>query len=115
MIAGLGVGGHDVSGLGLTLGGVGGQDLYGGFMGLIGVGGQRVRGVALAGLYLKAEDYFKGFGTGAYTNIGEQRGVTIGLLNRADELHGFQIGILNYAGNNRSPFRLLPLINYHGD
>ena len=82
--------------------------------GILGVGGWEVNGVALAGLYLKAEDYFKGFGTGAYTNIGEQRGVTIGLLNTADELHGLQIGILNWAGNNRTPFKLLPLINYHG-
>lgn len=43
-----------------------------------------------------------------------QRGISIGLLNYARELHGMQIGVLNIAGNNSSPFRVLPLLNGHG-
>ena len=37
---------------------------------------------------------------------------TIGLLNRTEELHGIQVGLLNYAGNN-DRFRWLPMINAH--
>jgi hypothetical protein len=38
-------------------------------------------------------------------------GVSIGLLNLTHHLRGLQIGLLNYAGNNPVPFRLLPLLN----
>jgi hypothetical protein len=42
---------------------------------------------------------------------GIQKGITIGLLNRAGTLKGIQIGLLNIAGNNPFPFRILPLLN----
>ena len=62
---------------------------------------------------LGAED-FTGFGTGGYCRIhGEMRGVTIGILNWVDELHGLQLGLINIAGNNPGIFKVLPLINYH--
>jgi len=38
-------------------------------------------------------------------------GLQIGLINAAGLLHGVQIGILNYAGNNPSWARILPLVN----
>ena len=44
--------------------------------------------------------------------LGRQNGLTIGLLNIADELHGLQIGLINIARNKRS-FRVMPLVNYH--
>ena len=31
---------------------------------------------------------------------GTQRGLSIGLFNYAETLHGVQLGLLNYAGNN---------------
>ena len=37
----------------------------------------------------------------------------IGVFNRADNLHGVQIGVLNYAGNNPSGLKWLPGINVH--
>ena len=39
-------------------------------------------------------------------------GLPRGLLNRARELQGVQIGLLNYAGNN-GRFPWLPLVNAH--
>ncbi|GAA4023090.1 hypothetical protein GCM10022409_03650 [Hymenobacter glaciei] len=45
------------------------------------------------------------------TDVKKQRGVTIGGLNVTDELHGLQIGMLDYAGNNPLWLRYLPLLN----
>jgi hypothetical protein len=42
-------------------------------------------------------------------------GVTIGLLNWAEHLNGLQIGVLNYARNQRSGLKLLPVLNYKRD
>jgi len=42
-----------------------------------------------------------------------QTGVTIGLYNSVRMLKGIQIGIVNHAGNNRAPFRWLPILNAH--
>jgi hypothetical protein len=57
---------------------------------------------------------FDGIGVAPYTEVrGVQRGITIGLFNRAEELHGIQIGLLNYAGNNSGIFRWLPILNAH--
>jgi hypothetical protein len=40
-----------------------------------------------------------------------QVGLSIGLLNWTDVLHGVQIGLLNHAGNNPPAFRILPILN----
>ena len=39
--------------------------------------------------------------------------LTIGVFNYAQELHGIQIGLLNFAGNNRGAARWLPIVNAH--
>jgi hypothetical protein len=39
--------------------------------------------------------------------------LTIGVLNYARELHGFQAGVVNVAGNNRGLARVLPVLNFH--
>lgn len=92
---------------GVALGGlalVATRDVTG--IGLAGLGvaaGDRFRGVALAGGLLKAER-FTGIGAAAYTDVDEQRGITIGIYNSADRLHGLQIGLLNRAGRRYLPF-----------
>ena len=49
----------------------------------------------------------------AFNNVrGTQRGLTIGILNIADELHGLQVGVINIARNKKS-FSVLPLLNYN--
>jgi hypothetical protein len=42
-----------------------------------------------------------------------QRGLSIGIFNHADNLHGVQIGVLNFAGNNPEGLKILPLLNVH--
>ena len=48
-----------------------------------------------------------------YNEFIHQKGVSISCYNRTEELHGFQFGLINYAGNNRKLFRWLPFINVH--
>ncbi|MFH1571329.1 MAG: hypothetical protein ABIL09_25290 [Gemmatimonadota bacterium] len=40
-------------------------------------------------------------------------GLAIGLVNYTRNLHGVQLGLLNWAGNNPRWLRLLPLVNIH--
>lgn len=55
-----------------------------------------------------------GFQIAAYNQVlGAQHGLAIGVFNSAAELHGMQIGLLNRAGNNRPPFRWLPILDVH--
>jgi hypothetical protein len=120
-ITGLAVGGLGVvstgapfRGLGISLGAVESfEGVYG-----VAIAGFRVRaklndlrGVMISGITNRSAG-LTGVAIGAYNDIrGSQRGLTIGLYNNADELHGVQLGLLNRAGNNRGIFRLLPLIN----
>jgi hypothetical protein len=85
---------------------------------LIAAGGHDVEGGILAPVYFKVTDdrgapgRMKGVSVSAYNRIkGDQFGLSIGLLNYAWELHGWQIGVLNYARNNPKGLRLLPLFN----
>jgi hypothetical protein len=51
-------------------------------------------------------------GVSAFHDIrGRQHGLTIGIVNIADELHGVQLGLINIA-RNKASFRVLPLFNY---
>ena len=43
----------------------------------------------------------------------EQTGLSIGVFNQADDLLGVQLGVLNWAGNNPTWARLLPIVNAH--
>jgi len=71
-----------------------------------------IRGTAVTAGYLKAGTT-KGFTFSGYANINQVNGLSISLINIARELHGVQIGILNFAGNNRKGLKLLPFINMH--
>jgi hypothetical protein len=58
-------------------------------------------------------DEFEGVSVAAWNqHDSRMRGLSIGLFNRTEELHGIQVGLLNYAGNN-DRYRWLPLINAH--
>lgn len=55
-----------------------------------------------------------GFSVAAYNRIyGEQKGLTIGIVNFAEELNGLQLGLINIANNNSGIFKILPFINAH--
>jgi hypothetical protein len=112
-IGGLGVGADQLTGI--CIGGIGaGADRFTGLgIGGVGLGAERFRGIGLAGGMLRAVD-FGGLGAAAYCRTTRrQEGVTIALLNIARELHGVQVGVLNWAGNNPRGLRLLPVLNAH--
>lgn len=46
-------------------------------------------------------------------HVGFHKGGMIGLLNFSENLNGIQIGLLNYAGNNKKLFRYMPFINFN--
>ena len=133
-IGGVGAGaGGDLTGI--TVAGVGagaGGTLRGLTVGLVGAGAPRVRGVAL-GLNAGGHDveggvvapiYFviesekdgdlgrvKGITISSWNRVkGEQFGLSIGLLNTAWELHGWQLGVLN-CSRRKSGWFCLPLVN----
>jgi len=108
----LGVGGQELSGIFFGGLGIGSQKLTGLGIGLGGIGGEEITGVALGGLVLKCER-LKYLGTGAYLNAKSITGISIGILNITRQLHGIQLGLINYAGNNPKFLRILPLINMH--
>ena len=85
--------------------------------------GERIVGAAAAGLGVTAKE-IRGLVVGGANGIGfrgwhpEKRtqrftGLSIGGFNCAEELHGVQLGILNYAGNNPRWARWLPFVNVH--
>lgn len=114
-IGGLGAGcGGTLSGL--TIGGLGAgaPEVIGVTLAGLGVGGERITGVSIALGMIKIEEggEYTGFAASAYNNIrGFQQGVSIGIVNRAEDLKGVQIGILNVVDSNPPPFNILPLIN----
>jgi hypothetical protein len=74
--------------------------------------GSDFNGVGVSGIFLKSET-FRGVSIAGCSSSYKMFGLSIALYNRTRELHGMQIGLLNYAGNNRKGLRYLPLINMH--
>ncbi|MBC8426172.1 hypothetical protein H8E07_18820 [bacterium] len=76
-------------------------------------GVETLQGALITGAYLKAH-YAQELTTGAYNHVEDSMtGLQIGLFNRTKNLHGVQIGLLNYAGNNPSGLKWLPGVNAH--
>jgi hypothetical protein len=67
-------------------------------VGIISVGAEKVKGVTSAILY-------------CYSS--KQYGLSIAGFNKTENLHGIQVGIINYAGNNPKLLKWLPIINFH--
>ena len=131
IVGGLGVGaGGDVTGIaigglgvgvggeatGLVVGGVGAgiAELSGVAIGGLGVGVGSGRGLVIAPGYfeLAREGTFRGVSVSAFNHTrGAYRGLQIAILNVADELHGWQVGLLNIA-RNKDSFSVLPLLNH---
>lgn len=129
MFGGVGVGvGRRMTGL--AIGGVGigaGETIHGVAIAGLGIGAPRIEGITaslaagahsaraivIAPAYFKivGEDGdFRGGSLSAWNRIqGTQRGLTIGLLNTARELHGVQIGLINVSENGGKRL-VLPVI-----
>jgi hypothetical protein len=117
MLAGIGAGvGGELKGLAVAGVGVGANRITGVVLTGVGAGGETVRGLVVAPAYFKISEggSFRGMSVSAFNDLrdGVQHGLTIGLLNIADELHGLQVGLINIARNKES-FSVLPLFNYH--
>jgi hypothetical protein len=81
-------------------------------------GGAYVTGITVAPLYFTvrydAQDmgYMKGLAVSSFNHVkGQQRGLTIGILNIAHQLDGVQIGLINIAKSNRKGLKVLPIFN----
>ena len=119
MVRGLNLGGLAVVGVdgveGLNIGGLAvASDSY--VRGLS-IGGYKVeapRGSVMAASIWKVDvDDFQGLSVAGWNeHDSRMRGLSIGVFNWTEELHGVQVGLLNYAGNN-SRFRWLPFFNAH--
>jgi hypothetical protein len=74
-----------------------------------------IHGVAITNAWYKLDKgELHGMSVAAFNEIrGRQRGLTVGLLNIAEELHGVQIGLINIARNNPSGRQVLPIANWH--
>jgi len=112
-IGGAGVGaGGTIHGIALAIGGVGAQRIEG-FTASLGAGARTAHAIVIAPIYFKIEGTdgeFRGASLSAWNrNQGTQRGLTIGLLNTARELHGVQIGLINISENGGRKL-VLPLI-----
>ena len=84
-------------------------------LGGIGVGGLRLQGLMMAGGLIRVErtGELHGVGVSAFNYIkGNQRGLTIGLVNFARSLNGVQVGLINIARSNPSGRKVLPIVNW---
>lgn len=66
--------------------------------GVFAVGAERVNGATFCFMWSYSREHY---------------GLSIAAVNETDNLHGLQIGLLNYAGNNPKLLRWIPLINFH--
>ena len=109
------VAGGRIEGAAFSVGAVqAGEHLKGFAVGGYKVEADDVRGLIIAAIRTRVHWDMTGVAIAGYNHIhGVQRGLTIGLYNRAEELHGIQIGLLNYAGNNKGIWRWMPIVNAH--
>jgi hypothetical protein len=115
MIGGVGVGsGGTLKGLAVSGVGTGAPKIVGIVLSALAAGSEDIRGAVVAPAYVRVEDgRLSGASLSAFNHIkGDQHGLTIGIINYARRLDGVQIGVLNYAGNNRRA-KLLPIANVH--
>jgi hypothetical protein len=113
---GLGAGaGRDLKGIVVSgLGAGAGRDIKGIALGGIAAGGRDVYALSLAPAYFTIEPggEMRGLSISAFNRIrGEQKGITIGILNYARKLSGFQFGLINIA-QNKSRFKIMPFVNH---
>jgi hypothetical protein len=126
-IAGVGIGaGEEITGITAALGGVGSQKLTGLAVALA-VGAKDAKGIMIAPAFFRvggskhkddngekvAEDgVMTGLSVSAYNRIiGEQRGVTFGVVNYTKRIKGFQFGVINIVKENPRGLRVLPIFN----
>ncbi len=114
-IGNLWISGKKFNGIGVSLFGSIGSDILNGlFISCWGIGSTKViNGFAVGGFNVFANS-LNGASLSVGMNLNDyQKGVSITTFNFSNELHGFQFGLINYAGNNRRLFRVTPIVNFH--
>jgi hypothetical protein len=77
------------------------------------IGSKRMNGLGVGGLYFQCERVV-GFQLASVLCASDTlKGVSIATFNVTNNLHGIQIGLFNYAMNNKWPFRRTPIINFN--
>jgi hypothetical protein len=119
-IGGLGVGAIKINGIGVGGWEAGGDTSNGLFLCYIGNAGsdtitnKLINGLKIGFFFGVSANKINGIAIGGIHNrFHIQNGISISCFNKANELHGVQFGILNYAGNNKKIFRWMPLLNFH--
>ena len=114
-LTGLGIGIDDDM-RGLLFAGLGGG-VDGSFTGLafagLGLGFEEVRNGLTFSLGKIEAKKFQGLNACSYFKTENLTGISIAIFNRVKELHGLELGLINYAGNNPRGLRVLPLVNMH--
>ena len=118
-IGGIALRGNKRNGIGISID-INCDTLNGFFIGGIGVAGRTIRepmkiikGFASGLIAVGAEKVYGLMLCGGLSYSKEQYGISIAGYNKTENLHGFQFGLLNYAGNNRKLFRRMPLMNFN--
>lgn len=93
-------------------------------------GGQDVKGLMITPVWMKVgyvnrhnedgqevreekEGTIKGVSISAFNQIrGEQRGITLGVVNYTKKIHGIQFGLINIVKENPKGLRVLPILNF---
>ena len=112
-VGGLGIQADEIKGIAFSGLGLESDEITGLTFGGIGVYGRYINGLQVGGLQVKGE-VLKGVSIASNCYAAKKMiGVSIGLVNIAENLKGLQIGLINIAKNNKAPFKVLPLFNYH--
>lgn len=113
-VAGLGMGaGEEIKGLAIAGLGLGSPKVTG-IAAAMAVGGKEIRALVVAPAYFLVgrDGLFKGISMGAVSQIkGQHAGLSIALLNIANDLHGVQLGLINVAKSNPGGLKVLPIFN----
>jgi hypothetical protein len=102
---------NKLNGIGLTNGILMGDTLNGLSWGGFAVGSPfldsstgRISGFALSAIVVGADKM---------NGVATLHGVSISTVNLTKQLHGFEFGLINHAGNNKKPFRWTPFFNFN--
>jgi len=113
-VGGIGLGaGEKISGFSMALIGVGSPEITGITLTPGVAGAEKMKGLTVALANLRIRESFSGVSLSAYNDIrGKQTGLAIGIVNRADELKGVQLGLINYVRSNPGIRKVLPILNF---
>jgi len=106
--------GQELRGLSFALLGAGAPTIKGVTVAGLAVGGVEITGLTAALAHVRIEDdgILTGLTASAFTYIkGSLRGVSLGIVNYAYEVSGIQIGLVNYVADNPPGLKILPIFN----